>query len=110
MIFKPSPLSRITVDDQELVPDKKSCRKIGPCGVGKKALYLNFFEIQCLFYNTILPKEIILVSLKSFHIGCPIGTIPVGCADHIFGSILIDVLTKKSYFGGDAILSSQYLL
>lgn len=65
----------------------------------QKALYLNFFEIQCLFYNTILPKEIILVSLKSFHIGCPIGTIPVGCADHIFGSILIDVLTEKSYLG-----------
>lgn len=50
MIFKPSPLSRITVDDQELVPDKKSCRKIGPCGVGKKALYLNSFFIDRKYY------------------------------------------------------------
>ena len=50
MIFKPSPLSRITVDDQELVPDKKSCRKIGPCGIGKKALYLNSFFIDRKYY------------------------------------------------------------
>ena len=50
MIFKPSPLSRMTVDDQELVRDKKSCRKIGPCGVGKKALYLNSFFIDRKYY------------------------------------------------------------
>lgn len=50
MIFKPSPLSRMTIDDQVLVQDKKSCRKIGPCGVGKKALYLNSFFIDRQYY------------------------------------------------------------
>ena len=30
--------------------DKKACRKIGPCGVGKKALYLNSFYIDRRYY------------------------------------------------------------
>ncbi len=50
MIFKPSPLSRMTIDNQVLVQDKKSCRKIGSCGVGKKALYLNSFFIDRQYY------------------------------------------------------------
>ena len=43
MIFKPAQLGMAKLDQQELVEDKKSCKKIGPCGVGKKALYLNSF-------------------------------------------------------------------
>ena len=46
MIFKPAQLGMAKLDKQELVEDKKSCRKIGPCGVGKKALYLNSFYID----------------------------------------------------------------
>ena len=38
------------LDKQELVEDKKSCKKIGPCGVGKKALYLNSFYIDRRYY------------------------------------------------------------
>ena len=50
MIFKPAQLGMAKLDKQELVEDKKSCRKIGPCGVGKKALYLNSFYIDRRYY------------------------------------------------------------
>ena len=46
MIFKPAQLGMAKLDKQELVEDRKSCKKIGPCGVGKKALYLNSFYID----------------------------------------------------------------
>lgn len=50
MILKPHPLSKFHLESQELVNDRKSCRKIGPCGVGKKALYLNSFFIDRYYY------------------------------------------------------------
>lgn len=50
MIFKPHPLSTARLEPQELESDKKSCRKIGPCGIGKKALYLNNFFIDRYYY------------------------------------------------------------
>ena len=50
MIFKPAQLGLARLDKQELEQDKKSCRKIGPCGVGKKALYLNSFYIDRCYY------------------------------------------------------------
>ena len=50
MIFKPAQLGMAKLDKQELEADKKSCRKIGPCGVGKKALYLNSFYIDRRYY------------------------------------------------------------
>ena len=50
MIFKPAQLGMAKLDKQELVEDKKSCKKIGPCGVGKKALYLNSFYIDRRYY------------------------------------------------------------
>ena len=50
MIFKPAQLGMAKLDRQELEADKKSCRKIGPCGVGKKALYLNSFYIDRRYY------------------------------------------------------------
>ena len=46
MIFKPAQLGMAKLDPQELEADKKACRKIGPCGVGKKALYLNSFRSE----------------------------------------------------------------
>ena len=45
MIFRPAQLGMAKLDRLELEQDKKACRKIGPCGVGKKALYLNSFYI-----------------------------------------------------------------
>ena len=50
MIFKPAQLGMAKLDKQELVEDRKSCKKIGPCGVGKKALYLNSFYIDRRYY------------------------------------------------------------
>ena len=50
MIFKPAQLGMAKLDPQELEADKKACRKIGPCGVGKKALYLNSFYIDSRYY------------------------------------------------------------
>ena len=50
MISKPAQLGMAKLDQQELVEDKKSCKKIGPCGVGKKALYLNSFYIDRRYY------------------------------------------------------------
>ena len=50
MIFKPYPLSTSRLEPWELEIDKKNCRKIGPCGLGKKALYLNSFFIDRRYY------------------------------------------------------------
>ena len=50
MIFKPAQLGLAKLDAAELEADKKVCRKIGPCGVGKKALYLNSFYIDRRYY------------------------------------------------------------
>ena len=50
MIFKPAQLGLARLDAHELEEDKKACRKIGSCGVGKKALYLNSFYIDRRYY------------------------------------------------------------
>ena len=50
MIFKPAQLGLAKLDTAELEADKKACKKIGPCGVGKKALYLNSFYIDRRYY------------------------------------------------------------
>lgn len=50
MIFKPYPLSTSRLEPWELELDRKNCRKIGPCGIGKKALYLNSFFIDRRYY------------------------------------------------------------
>ena len=40
MLFAPSPIGKKTLDEDTLRSDRQSCRKFGPCGVGKEALYL----------------------------------------------------------------------
>lgn len=50
MIFKPSALGVARLEPRELEEDKKHCKKIGPCGVGKKAIYLNSFYIDRCYY------------------------------------------------------------
>lgn len=50
MMLRPRPLSEVQLSQQELKDDKKSCRKIGPCGTGAKALYLNSFFIDRCYY------------------------------------------------------------
>ena len=43
-------LGAISLPEEEVKQDKKNCRKFGPCGVGKKALYLNSFYIDRQYY------------------------------------------------------------
>lgn len=50
MFFKPRKLGSHSLSDEELKTDKKNCRKIGPCGIGRKALYLNSFYISRYYY------------------------------------------------------------
>ncbi|MDY3249674.1 MAG: ATPase P [Candidatus Choladocola sp.] len=50
MIFLPRPLSQTTLKKEILESDKKSCRRFGPCGVGKQALYLNSIYIDRMYY------------------------------------------------------------
>ena len=50
MLFKPAQLGLAKLAPEELEADKKACKKIGPCGVGKKALYLNSFYIDRRYY------------------------------------------------------------
>ncbi len=46
MFISPSLAGTTALDAAALAADKKDCRKVGPCGAGKKALYLSdrFFE------------------------------------------------------------------
>ena len=50
MILKPAQLSSAALESAELAEDRKRCRRIGPCGVGEKALYLNSFYIDRRYY------------------------------------------------------------
>ena len=50
MLFHPEQLGLAGLDKLTLEADKKACKKIGPCGVGKKALYLNSFYIDRRYY------------------------------------------------------------
>ena len=46
-MLKPQRLGNLSLPDMELTEDKKTCRKFGPCGVGKKAIYLHRKKILC---------------------------------------------------------------
>ena len=40
MFLKPAKLGEKEIPESILSEDKKHCKKIGPCGIGKEALYL----------------------------------------------------------------------
>ena len=50
MIFKPRKLGNISLSEEELIQDKKELTKFGPCGIGEKAIYLNSFYIDRMYY------------------------------------------------------------
>ena len=50
MFMKPIPLGHETLDPAGLTADRKDCRRFGPCGAGKRALYLNSFYLDCRYY------------------------------------------------------------
>ena len=49
MIFT-TPIADRKLTGEELRMDKKNCLHFGPCGLGKKAMYLNSFYIERRFY------------------------------------------------------------
>ncbi|MBQ9421372.1 MAG: ATPase P [Lachnospiraceae bacterium] len=52
MVFAPQPICNIKLPPDELRDDKKHCIRIGPCGLGEKAVYLNSFFIDRRYYVT----------------------------------------------------------
>lgn len=50
MIWKPVQLGREALKREELIEDRKRCKRFGPCGVGEKALYLSSFYFSCRYY------------------------------------------------------------
>ena len=48
--MKPRRLGNVSIPDEELIKDRKECKKIGPCGIGKKAVYLSSFYIDRRYY------------------------------------------------------------
>ncbi|MEE0954948.1 MAG: ATPase P [Eubacterium sp.] len=51
MIFAPIKNGNRELSRQELAEDKKNCVKIGPVGLGEKALYTNSFYIRRYYYT-----------------------------------------------------------
>lgn len=50
MILAPVAVGNQRLNDKILAEDKKHCRKIGPCGMGEKAVYLNSFFLDRRYY------------------------------------------------------------
>ncbi len=50
MIFAPAPLGSRSLSGDVLKEDRKNCRRFGPCGVGKEALYLGGRFLDRRFY------------------------------------------------------------
>lgn len=50
MLVTTKALSREKLEKSVLQEDKKKSRRFGPCGVGKKALYLNSFYLERIYY------------------------------------------------------------
>ncbi len=50
MIIKPAQLGNEALDRSDVVQDKKTCKVFGPCGVGKKALFLNSYFLDRRYY------------------------------------------------------------
>ena len=50
MLFAPKLIGSTPLERDALAEDYKACRKIGPCGIGQKAVYLNSFYVDRHFY------------------------------------------------------------
>lgn len=50
MIFAPVRLGETSLNAEAVAEDKKSCKRFGPCGVGKEALFLNSYFIDRRYY------------------------------------------------------------
>ena len=83
MLLKPRPLGESQLDISKLTADKKSCRKIGPCGIGQKALYLNSFYIDRCYY------------------------VPIASVTRVFKRV---AMSKGGFSGKGAFVSIAYLV
>ncbi|MBE6909539.1 MAG: ATPase P [Ruminococcaceae bacterium] len=52
MLFAPKLIGTTPLDAETLAADRRDCRKIGPCGVGKKAVYMGGRYVERGFYVT----------------------------------------------------------
>ncbi len=50
MIFAPRNLGTHALTPEVLAADKRKCEKIGTCGIGKEAIYLNNFYLDRVYY------------------------------------------------------------
>ena len=50
MFFQPVRLGPTALPAETVTADKNACRHSGPCGVGKEALYLNSYFLDCRYY------------------------------------------------------------
>lgn len=50
MIFAPVRLGETSLNAEAVAADKKSCKRFGPCGVGKEVLFLNSYFIDRRYY------------------------------------------------------------
>lgn len=50
MLFLPRQTGNTTIPKDKLEEDKLGCLKIGPCGIGERAIYLNSFFLDRVFY------------------------------------------------------------
>ena len=48
--MRPRRLGATELPYEELREDKKRCRRFGPCGVGKRAIYVGSFYIERRYY------------------------------------------------------------
>ena len=66
MLWKPRCLGKESLEKEELAQDKKHCRKFGPCGVGEKAIYLNSFYFERIYYIPLTSvKRVFIIVLLS---------------------------------------------
>ena len=49
-LIKPTLIGKRPLESEALRQDRRKCLKIGPCGIGEKALYLNSFFIDRRYY------------------------------------------------------------
>lgn len=50
MYFAPKCIGNIALKPDELRKDREKCLRVGPCGIGRKAIYLGSLFIDCRYY------------------------------------------------------------
>ena len=57
--MKPQRLGNVSIPDEELIKDRKECKKIGPCGIGKRRCILAAFILtEGITYQSVCKKDL----------------------------------------------------